>query len=218
MQNTKDRIPKPEAAVSTNGDTTVIPHDTESADDQFSLDSLRLTQDFGAVAGVKPLVKTVPVKKPSKEWFVRTHPDPAYRLQTLVLELKDDKDRAIYLIAPPLWEQLAAESCVSPRLLIASISRQGVLFVWPIRLAGSDGKVDNWNKSSLDAANEAETRWVRVVADMNLGAYQIFAGSEKISEPTWPQISFQEIIKIAFRDNMISDWEHPVLKRLRGEA
>src|SRR5262245_60979963 len=58
--------------------------------DPFDLDSLRLTQDFASVAGVKKLITTIPVKKPSKEWFIRTHPDPGYRLQTAVVELKED--------------------------------------------------------------------------------------------------------------------------------
>ena len=42
--------------------------------DPYDLDSLRLSQDFASAVGVKRLTKTIPVKKPSKEWFVRTHP------------------------------------------------------------------------------------------------------------------------------------------------
>ena len=53
---------------------------------------------------------------------------------------------------------------------------------------------------------------------MSLGAYEVFTGSSRIADPVWPDITFQEIIKIAFRDKLISDWDHPVLKRLRGEA
>jgi len=49
--------------------------------DPFDLASLRLSQDFASAVGVRKLVTTIPVKKPSKEWFVRTHPDPAYWLQ-----------------------------------------------------------------------------------------------------------------------------------------
>src|SRR5436305_101953 len=43
--------------------------------DPFDLDSLRLSQDFASAVGVKQLITTVPVRKPSKEWFVRTYPD-----------------------------------------------------------------------------------------------------------------------------------------------
>ena len=66
--------------------------------DPFDLASLRLSQDFASAVGVKKLVTTIPVKKPSKEWFVRTHPDPDYRLQTAVLELKEGIGRPISLL------------------------------------------------------------------------------------------------------------------------
>ena len=184
--------------------------------DPFDLASLRLSQDFAAAVGVKRLITTIPVKKPSKEWFVRTHPDPAYRLQTAVLELKEDRET--YLVAPSLWAELASEPTFSPRLLVATVSRQGVLFIWPIRLPGADGKIDHWSRSALDAANEAKTRWVRITANMSLGAYDVAVASGQMAEPSWPDTTFQGIIRIAFRDKMISEWSHPVLQRLRGEA
>jgi hypothetical protein len=184
--------------------------------DPFDLDSLRLTQDFASAVGVKKIVTTVPVKKPSREWFVRTHSDPAYRLQTAVLELKEERE--VYLVAPGLRAELASEPTFSPRMLVTTINRQGVLFLWPIRLPGPDGRVDDWSRSALDAADEAQRRWVRLTANMGLGAYDVAVASGQMTEPEWPSFSFQEIVKIAFRDKMISDWDHPVLRRLRGEV
>jgi hypothetical protein len=184
--------------------------------DPYNLDSLRLSQDFASAVGVKKLITTVPVRKPSKEWFVRTHPDPAYRLYTAVLELKEDRE--VYLVAQPLWSGLSSETTFSPRLLVTSINRQGVLFLWPIRLPGSDGKIDDWSRSAMDAANEARTRWVRITANMSLGAYDVVVASGQVVEPTWPDLSFQQLIKTAFRDVMIDNWDHPVLRRLRGEV
>jgi hypothetical protein len=184
--------------------------------DPFNVASLRLSQDFASAVGVKTLLKTVPVKKPSKEWFVRTHPDPAYRLQTAVLELKEDRET--YLVAPALWSALADEKTFSPRLLVTAINRQRVLFLWPIRLPGADGKIDDWSRSAIDAADDAKSQWVRVTSNMSLGAYEVAVASGQVADPVWPEISFQGIIKIGFRDKMISDWDHPVLKRLRGEV
>lgn len=178
--------------------------------DPFDLESLRLTQDFASAVGVKKLLKTVPVKKPSKEWFVRTHPDPAYRLQTAVLELKEDRET--YLVAPTLWAELASETTFS-RLLVTAINRQNVLFIWPIRLPGPDGRIDDWSRSAMDAAEEAQRQWVRITANMSLGAYDVTAASGLVAEPAWPDISFQEIVRVAFRDKMISDRDHPVLRR-----
>ena len=184
--------------------------------DPFNLASLRLTQDFASTVGVKKLVTTIPVKKPSKEWFVRTHPDPAYWLQTAVLELKEDRET--YLVAPGLWPGLTSDPTFSPRELVTAINRQGVLFLWPIRLPGADGKLDDWSRSAMDAANEAGSQWVRITANMSLGAYDVAVAASQVAEPEWPNITFQEIIRIAFRDKMISEWKHPVLRRLRGEV
>jgi hypothetical protein len=184
--------------------------------DPFDLDSLRLSQDFASAVGVKKLLKTVPVKRPSKEWFVRTHSDPSYRLSTAVLELKEDRET--YLVPQHLWPLLADEKTFSPRLLVTAINRQNELFIWPIRLPGSNGKFDDWSRSAMDAAEEAKSRWVRVTASMSLGAYQVDAATGKLPDPAWPDVTFQEIIKIAFRDKMIDHWDHPVLKRLRGEV
>jgi len=38
--------------------------------------SLRLTQNFGETLGVKKVLTTVPVGRPSKDRFFRTHPSP----------------------------------------------------------------------------------------------------------------------------------------------
>ena len=132
------------------------------------------------------------------------------------MELKEG-DQETYLVAPDLWPELSSEPTFSPRLLVTSINRQGVLFLWKLRLPGADGRVDDWSRSAMDAANEAKSRWVRTIANMSLGAYELTVASGQVAEPEWPELAFQEIIKIAFRDKMISDWNHPVLRRLRGE-
>jgi hypothetical protein len=184
--------------------------------DPFDLKSLRLSQDFASAAGVQRLLTTVPVKRPSKECFVRTHPNPDFRLSTAVLELKEDRE--VCLVSPSLWPSLSSETTFSPRLLVTSITRQGVLFLWPIRLPGPDGRIDEWSRSALDAADVAKSRWVRVTANMALGAYDVAVASGQVAEPVWPGLSLQEIVKIAFRDRMIDEWDHPVLRRLRGEV
>jgi hypothetical protein len=82
---------------------------SESADscDPFDLGRLRLSQDFLGAAGVKKVLTTVPARKPSKEWFIRVHPDASYHLQTYVIELKEDSE--VYLVDRPLWSDLILE-------------------------------------------------------------------------------------------------------------
>jgi hypothetical protein len=187
------------------------------ADDRFDLARLRLSQDFLAAAGVKKILTTVPVRKPSKEWFIRIHADPAYRLETYVIELKEDNE--VYLVDPPLWADLVSESTFSPRALFTAMSRQNVLFLWPVRLPGADGRLDEWNRSALEAASLAQKAWLRVQANKSLGAYETFGAAAAWGEPDWAAVPpLKELLKIAFRDRFIDRREHPVLRRLNGEA
>lgn len=188
---------------------------SKAQSDPFDLSKLRLSQDFVASAGIKKILTTVPTRKPSKEWFVQTHPDQNYRIQTYVIELKEDSET--YLVVPELWPNLSMETTFSPRLLITSINRQGVLFLWPIRLPSADGRHDEWSRSALEAASLASGRWVRVVANMGLGAYESFEAAGQWSAPEWTELPFQQILKMAFKDRLIDRIDHPILKRLRGE-
>src|SRR5437764_377379 len=151
--------------------------------DPFDPASLRLSQDFTASLGVKKALLTVPVRKPDKAWFVRTHPDPSYRLETAVIELKEDRET--YLVAPDLWPELAAQTTFSPRALFTAVNRQGVAFLWPVKLPGADGRVDEWSRSALEAADLAAKGWVRVQANMSLGAYEVFQATGNLPEPEW---------------------------------
>lgn len=186
---------------------------------EFDPASLRLSQDFASTIGVKKLRTTVPVKKPAKEWWVRVHPDPNYRLQTAVLELKEDNET--YLVHPNLWSELATESTFSPRLLLTAVNRQNVVFLWPIRMPGADGRLDDWNRSALDAAAEAERNWIRVQSNRSLGAYETVVATAAIADPDWSRLleePLSKLLEIAFRDKFIRDTDHPVLRKLRGEA
>jgi len=186
--------------------------------DPYDPASLRLSPDFAACDGVKTALLSVPVRKPDSWWFVRVHPDERFRLQTAVIELKGDRGSEIYLVARELWPDLRAEAIFSPRAFFTAINRQGVVFLWPIRLPNSDGRVDEWSRTALDAANRAVKHWVRVSANMQLGAYDLHIATGQLPDPEWPDLPFQTLLRIAFRDRYIHDHNHPVLRRLRGEV
>ncbi|MFA5924749.1 MAG: hypothetical protein WC856_26260 [Methylococcaceae bacterium] len=179
----------------------------------FDPSKLRLSQNFAESVGVKKLVTTVPVRKPNKQDFIRVHPDPAYRLETAVLELKEERET--YLVAPDLWLELPGE--LIPKVLFTAMNRQKVLFVWPVRLPGEDGRHDQWNASALEAATMAQKDWIRISANMGLGAYEIFQSIGDLPDPEWPEMEFSKILEIAFKGHYITSLDHPALRRLRGE-
>ena len=188
---------------------------SDAADDlnPFDPSRLKLSQDFAANIGVKKALITVPVRKPDRQTFVRVHPDPAYRLETAVLELKEERET--YLVARELWPELPGE--IVPKVLLTAISRQDVTFVWPIRLPDSDGRLDEWNRSALEAASRAESHWVKLVANRSLGAYDVYDATGKLPDPEWPEASLGELLKIAFKDRYIESLNHSVIKRIQGE-
>jgi len=72
-----------------------------AAPDLFAdLGALRVSQDFDASLGVKKVLSLVPIKKPSKQWWIRTNSE--LRIETCVLDLKEDRE--VYLVAP--WKAI----------------------------------------------------------------------------------------------------------------
>ncbi len=181
--------------------------------DPFDLSRLRLSQDFAGKVGVKKAIITVPVRKPHRQWFVRVHPDESWRLETAVLELSDERET--YLVDPALWPELPGE--VIPKVLFTAINRQGVVFLWPVRLPGADGRHDEWNRSAIEAAQIAMNSWIRVSSNMSLGAYEVFTATADLPEPEFPEIGFKPLLETAFKERFIQSPDHPVIRKLRGE-
>jgi hypothetical protein len=180
----------------------------------FNPASLRLDQSFADTVGVKKLLTTVPVRKPNRQDFVRVHPDPQYRLTpAAIIEVKEDRE--VYLVTPDIAQQLPGEFSVVT--LYLAINRQGVLSVWPVKLPGPDGKHNEWHRSAAEGAERAMGAWVRVTANMSLGAYEIREATGELPDPEWPAYSFEEILRVAFRDRIVDRADHPLLQRLRGE-
>jgi hypothetical protein len=178
------------------------------------LSKLRLDQSF-MDTGVKKLLTTVPVRKPNRQDFVRVHPGPDYRLNpAAIIELKEDRE--VYLVTPEIAVDVPGEFVVAT--LYATINRQGVLHLWPVKLPGPDGKHNEWHRSAAEAAERAMDRWIRVTANMSLGAYEMIEATGDIPDPVWPEISLQEILQVAFRDRIVESLDHPLIRRLRGAA
>jgi hypothetical protein len=182
--------------------------------DPFDLSNLRLSQSFTETAGVRKLLKTVPVHKPNPQDFVRVHPSSDYRDNFPVIELKDEREE--YVITVGLVPELIGEFV--SKTLFTAMNRQGVVFLWPVRLPDPEGKQMEWWRSMREAAELAMTQWLRTKANMSLGAYEMYVAESTMSEPVWPEAPYQELIRLAFRDRLISSLDHPVIKRLRGLA
>jgi hypothetical protein len=97
----------------------------------------------------------------------------------------------------------------SAATLFTTINRQGVPFLWPVKLPGLDGKYNEWHRSAAEAAERAMKKWVRIKANMSLGAYDVFEAIGDLPEPEWPDLSFEKILEIGFRDHIVANLDHP---------
>jgi hypothetical protein len=179
----------------------------------FNPASLRLDQSFVESAGVKKQLTTVPVRRPNPQDWVRVRPEPEFRLNAAIIELRDERGE-VYIVKPDIAKQLVGEFVAAT--LFTGMTRQEVTFIWPVKLPGPDGKHNLWHASAAEAAGTAMSRWVRVKSNMNLGAYEIFQSISELPEPVWPDLTLDEILKVAFRGRLVDTLEHPVIRRLKG--
>jgi hypothetical protein len=214
---------EPVRAPDTSFDPTELERDTPAPSparpDPFDPASLRLAAGVAGDGVAKKALLNVPVRRPDKSWFVRVHPDEAYRQSPAgLVELKEDRE--LYLVTDTkVAEALASESNFSPQVLFTAITRQGVLFMWPVKLPSGSGRGDTWAASAMEAAADMATKvWCRVVANMSLGAYDVYQAVGKLPEPIWPDLTLRQILRLAFKDKYIADMDHPVIRKLRGEV
>jgi hypothetical protein len=183
--------------------------------DPFDPEQFAANSTVGGDFGVTRELVVCPVRKPSRQEFVRVHPDPAYQRRVHILELKDERET--YLVIPEVAHALPGETRTV--ILYLAINRQGAVFLWPVKEPGLDGREDSWGQSARTAAGKAETDWVRVIANMSQGAYDVYTAAGAIGTPAWPNKSMRDVLEVAFGEKfIIRDLGHPVIKRLLGRA
>ena len=162
---------------------------------------------------VRKFLTHVPVRKPTKQQFVRVHPSSDYRMVCGIIKMEDDERP--FLVVPGMCQILGEEiKLVDLRL---SMDRQGNFFLWPVPLAHTIGIKNMWNDSHRDVANSAENLWTRMFSNQAIGAYEGIKAESKIPEPFWGPDTLEHYLKIAFGGGHVIETEdHPVIDKLRG--
>ena len=174
--------------------------------------SLRLSQNFGQTLGVKKVLTTVPVGKPTKDRFFRTHESPNWVYPTWILENKATGET--YIVSEEVASVLG--DLVRAVELYTAIDRQNNVFFIPIPLPGPNGVRNPWHESLLQAVVRARLVWLRITANKDLGGYDIFEATAKLPEPIWPDLTREELLAIAFRGRIITSPDHPVVQEKLG--
>ena len=77
-----------------------------------------------------------------------------------------------------------------------------------------------WHTTALAAVEIAKEQWIKVKANMGTGSYEVSVISEtaKAPEPSWPDYSLSELLKLAFEGMVIDSPDHQVVQQLSGKA
>lgn len=166
--------------------------------------------------GIRREITHIKTGKPPKSAFFRSHPLSDYMLDCFMLEDDAGGMRETYLIMPEVADSLIEE--VKAKRIKLCVTRQGVPFLWEIARPLDDGfgRRNLWHETALKAAELSETKWTRVLANMQEGAYTIHT-SDSVDEPQWPVLSMPELLRLGYgEDRVIRDMHHPLVRRLLG--
>lgn len=189
-------------------------NDTHKKPDPFDPARFHMVTSSTKAPVARKIVTSIPVGKPGKQQFVRVRSGDQWRTVCAIVRLAGD-DRP-YIVDPSVAHYVANDmKLVQLRL---GIDRQGNLLLWSVPLPPAEGAENSWNQSQRQVADLAEKRWVRMMSNNAVGAYEVFEAAGEIPEPNWPDLTFAEILEIAFgHGHVIDDRDHPALRTLRGE-
>ena len=167
----------------------------------------------------KKILTTVPVRKPKRLEFFRIRDGDDWVFDSYLLDMQDGEEEK-YLVAPQHYPELLQLGLLKKvRFYAGIVHGSGVFFLSEVALPGVDGKHNSYNRSRMEHYEAAKKGWVKIAANKDLGAYDIFVPVAKLPEPEWPEIpaSITDALQIAFKDQFVDTEDHPALKRIRGE-
>jgi len=179
---------------------------------QLEISSYRIAPNYGETLGSRKLLSVVPVGRPTKGKFFRASPDPANSIDVFVLE--DKVDTTFHLVSPHVAEVLG--DLVRAATLHLAIDRADNPFLIPVPFPAENGQRNPWHESLLRAIQVAREQWVRLVADKSVGIYQVYVAQGNLPEPKWPELTTDEIVRIAFTGRLIDSMEHPKVQSALG--
>ena len=220
-----ERLPTPDEAHAKQ--TARDPHNPAVSDDTtpkhvppatpsavlLDLKALRLPADYGATFGVRKLLTTVPVGKPKRETFFRTHPSDEMVFPAMLLDQKEARES--YLVMPGVAQEISV--LVRPVQLHAAIDRQNNVFLIPVPLPGETGLRNPWHESLAQAVERAKSHWLRLIANMLLGGYDIYVAEGALPDPEWPAHDIESLVAVAFRGKVITSLDHPLVQGVLGK-
>jgi hypothetical protein len=186
--------------------------------DPFAPENLKLSQEFLDQPMANPLLNTIPVERPGDQEFIQVHPTFEH---TAILISHHDERNARYLVDKRFFESggLGPIKYHQERLYLY-VTRQGKLAFWPITVR-KDNKENTWLESA-EAARDAARNigWICIISNQAKKKYEIYPSGGDFPDPDWEKITqgkpLNELLRIALKDRLIMDENHPLMRKLTG--
>ena len=161
----------------------------------------------------------------AKDW-VRLHPDEAPYWSDeycfVIVPIQGQKDNTLHLITADLARKLPPGRVQKFRLALAS-KPHDVFFLAHVPSRNLDNE---WNKTNLQACEQAKKLWTMVTSQREKGieGYHIDSsaaekeGKKPFPDPQWPKETLDELIEATFAGRMILSETDPAWVRLVGGA
>lgn len=179
--------------------------------ENFNLKDLVLSDSYAAPATATPKTAEIGLGYPGKLDFFRVRQDGEYQAQFLILE--DTREKQTYLVTPALAGELEGDA--APAIVALCANQHGEQFLFVAKLPWYDG--EPFATSRLEAMDRARTEWVRLRRSVSQKGYDIITAAKPFPEPAWSDETFEDLIRQAFKNNVIGSLDHPIVKKLRGE-
>lgn len=177
------------------------------------LESLRLPDTFTHTsAGTKQPLRPN-FGKLNRHRFSRVHPAEEFKYRT-VLVIDKEGGREAYLAVPALIPLLGGMA--TPKILRLAVDNAGTPRLIAEPILDPNARPNLWNETMCQAIRTAEEHWIRVEADLGAGQYVITTAKDDLGEPLWPDQSMSELVMTCFRDRIIQDANHPLIRQLEG--
>jgi hypothetical protein len=192
-------------------ETVKHPDEDQSDPEHFRIDQSEVDQP-----ATKAVLRSIPIRKPDRLEFFRIHPDPKYRMGPVpFIHLK--QSREFYIVEPNLRAHLLQREYWIGHIFLA-VNRLGKPFFWLVTTQSPTGRISDWYTTALDCIDEGMHTWVQLIADPDAGGYAVALAEDDLGEPEWPEQSFQELFKLAFKRRTVRNLDHAVFKQLRGKV
>jgi hypothetical protein len=186
------------------------------------LDPLSIFDDLEALKKMTPptvhrreVVTVVGVDKPGGVGYFRTNTDPAMMFTARVFKYELGRDKTTLYVTPRMESHpLLARGIRRVLLTVVQSWPARTLTLWPVPDPSIE-QTNSWNVSAIEAYKLSKTKWVQMVSGDD--RYIVHEAEGELPPPEWPEkLSFNDLLKIAFKEKIIFDDDDPWMKKLRG--